>query len=36
MEARGLQEMTLIEGVESSTMSQLTTWTVEADKVLVF
>ena len=36
MEARGLKDMTLIEEVEFSTMSQLTTWTIAADKVLVF
>lgn len=35
-EARGLKSMTLIEGVEISTMSQLTQWTVDADKVLTF
>ncbi|MBA4383326.1 MAG: hypothetical protein C0410_01180 [Anaerolinea sp.] len=35
-EARGLKDLTLIEGVEISTMSQLTQWTVESDKVLTF
>jgi len=35
-EARGIKELTLLEGVEISTMSQLTKWTVEADKVLTF
>jgi len=34
--ARGLKDLTLIEGVEISTMSQLTQWTVESDKVLTF
>jgi len=36
MDARGLKNLTLVEGVEYSTMSQLTAWTVEADKVLTF
>ncbi|PKO08322.1 MAG: hypothetical protein CVU40_16195 [Chloroflexi bacterium HGW-Chloroflexi-2] len=36
MDARGLKDVTLIEGVEYSTMSQLTAWTVESDKVLTF
>lgn len=36
MDARGLKDVMLIEGVEYSTMSQLTAWTVEADKVLTF
>lgn len=35
-DARGLRELTLIEGLELSTMSQLTQWTVSADKVLTF
>lgn len=35
-EARGVKELTLIEGVEISTMSQLATWSVEADKVITF
>jgi len=35
-EARGISGLALIEGVEISTMSQLTQWTVEADKVLLF
>ena len=35
-EARGIKEITLIEGVEISNMSQLAKWTVEADKVLTF
>ncbi len=35
-EARGIKELALIEGVEISTMSQLTAWMVEADKVISF
>ena len=35
-EARGVKGLALIEGVETSTMIQLTQWTVEADKVLTF
>ena len=35
-DARGLRELTLIEGVELSTMSQLAQWTTSADKVLTF
>jgi uncharacterized protein involved in oxidation of intracellular sulfur len=35
-EARGVKGLALLEGVEISTMSQLTQWTVEADKVLTF
>ncbi|MBN1922514.1 MAG: DsrE family protein [Anaerolineae bacterium] len=35
-EARGIKGLALLEGVEISTMSQLTQWTVEADKVLTF
>lgn len=35
-EARGIKGLTLIEGVEISTMSQLTQWTVEAVKVVTF
>lgn len=33
-EARGLSALTLIDGVELSTMSQLGQWVVEADKVI--
>lgn len=36
LEARGLKDLTLIEGAEASTMSQLTQWVVESDKVLTF
>ena len=35
-EARGIKALGLIDGVEISTMSQLTQWTVEADRVLTF
>ena len=35
-EARGIKAIPLLQGAEISTMSQLTQWTVEADKVLVF
>ena len=36
IDARGLKEVELIEGVEFSTMSQLTQWTYDADKVVTF
>ncbi|MBU0655966.1 MAG: DsrE family protein [Gammaproteobacteria bacterium] len=36
LDARGLKEMPLIEGVEASTMPQLAQWTLAADKVLTF
>jgi uncharacterized protein involved in oxidation of intracellular sulfur len=35
-EARGIKDLSLIKGVEVSTMSQLTIWSVESDKVLTF
>ncbi len=35
-EARGIKALSLIEGVEMGTMSQLTHWVVESDKVLTF
>lgn len=35
-EARGLMGLTLIQGVEISSMSQLAAWTVDADKILTF
>jgi uncharacterized protein involved in oxidation of intracellular sulfur len=35
-DARGLKSIPLIEGTELSTMSQLTLWTVESDKVVTF
>ena len=34
--ARGLADLTFIEGVEASTMSQLAQWVVESDRVLTF
>jgi sulfur relay (sulfurtransferase) complex TusBCD TusD component (DsrE family) len=36
MEARGIEKMTLIEGIEVSIMSQLAQWVAESDKVLAF
>jgi uncharacterized protein involved in oxidation of intracellular sulfur len=36
VQARGLEEVTLMEKVEVSNMQQLAAWTVESDKVLVF
>lgn len=36
VDARGLRELALIEGVEISTMSQLSQWVLEADRVLTF
>lgn len=36
MDARGLKNIELISGVERSTMSELTKWTIEADKVVTF
>jgi uncharacterized protein involved in oxidation of intracellular sulfur len=35
-EARGIKGLTLIEGVEISSMSQLTQWVIEADRVVTF
>ncbi len=35
-DARGIRGLNLIEGIEISTMSQLTKWVVEADKVITF
>jgi uncharacterized protein involved in oxidation of intracellular sulfur len=35
-EARGIKGLPLIDGVEISTMSQLTQWVVESDKVVTF
>ncbi|OGO09670.1 MAG: hypothetical protein A3K46_04040 [Chloroflexi bacterium RBG_13_60_9] len=35
-EVRGVKGLPLIEGVEISTMIQLTQWTVEAEKILTF
>ncbi len=36
MEARGIESAELIEGSHRSTMAELTQWTLDADKVLVF
>jgi uncharacterized protein involved in oxidation of intracellular sulfur len=36
MGARGIEKMTLIKGIEVSTMSQLAQWVAESDKVLTF
>lgn len=36
VEARGLKNVKLLEGVEVSTMSQLAQWVVESEKVLTF
>jgi uncharacterized protein involved in oxidation of intracellular sulfur len=35
-EARGLKGLSLIEGIEISTMAQLAEWTMEADKIMTF
>jgi uncharacterized protein involved in oxidation of intracellular sulfur len=36
MDARGLNNELLVEGARRSSMDELTSWTREADKVLVF
>lgn len=36
MDARGIRELKLIEGVEISNMSEFTQWSVESDKVFSF
>lgn len=36
MDARGLTEGELLDGVHRSSMEELATWTTEADKVIVF
>lgn len=36
MDARGIVEAELTEGTRRSTLDELTAWTLEADKVLVF
>jgi uncharacterized protein involved in oxidation of intracellular sulfur len=36
MNARGISQDQLIEGVMKSTMNQLAEWTIESDKVIVF
>ena len=35
-DARGIKNMTLIDGTEISTMAQLTEWVVDSDKVATF
>jgi uncharacterized protein involved in oxidation of intracellular sulfur len=35
-EARGIKALPLVEGVEIRTMSQLTPWSVESDRVITF
>lgn len=35
-DARGIKNMTLIEGAEISTMAELTQWVVDSDKVITF
>ena len=35
-DARGIKGLALIEGVEISTMSQLTLWTIDSDKAITF
>ncbi|MBI5854160.1 MAG: DsrE family protein [Nitrospirae bacterium] len=35
-EARGLDKLGLIEGIQVSTMSQLAQWVMDSDKVLTF
>lgn len=36
MDARGMAEAETIEGVKRSTLAELTDWTAQADKVLIF
>jgi uncharacterized protein involved in oxidation of intracellular sulfur len=36
MEARGMRDEDLVEGVHRSNMAELTAWTVDADKVITF
>jgi uncharacterized protein involved in oxidation of intracellular sulfur len=36
MDARGISDAELVEGTQRSSMDELTSWTREADKVLVF
>jgi len=36
MDARGLTDAELVEGAHRSSMEELTTWTLEADKVVTF
>jgi len=36
LDARGITEVELVDGSHRGTMDELTAWTIEADKVLVF
>ena len=36
LDARGIMDAELMEGVHRSSMEELTTWTIEAEKVLIF
>ena len=36
IDARGFKDIRLLEGIERSTMSQLSKWTYETDKVITF
>lgn len=36
MDARGMAEAEMIDGVKRSTLAELTDWTAQADKILVF
>jgi uncharacterized protein involved in oxidation of intracellular sulfur len=36
IDARGITDAELIEGAHRSSMEELTTWTLEADKVITF
>lgn len=36
LDARGFTEIELVQGARRSSMDELTAWTIEADKVLVF
>ena len=36
MDARGMTELTLLDGLERSTMAEFAQWVVECDKVLTF
>lgn len=36
MDARGITETALVEGALRSSMEELTAWTIEADKIVVF
>lgn len=36
MDARGITDAELVEGAHRSSMEELTTWTLEADKVITF